>query len=142
MCSARYLRSNIVLVPSLSDLLISDKDGQFPRSGCNRARSPYVYFSCQANDSTREASAEAIFRQWQLPSSGTPWVASTCEYIRTPSPTAYSIIMNRPSASSWEFVTTLDYEWSVIRRRRPYRWTIGVRDDSHLLLVPLPDPEI
>ncbi|KAH9954845.1 hypothetical protein BC827DRAFT_921301 [Russula dissimulans] len=24
----------------------------------------------------------------------------------------------------WEFVTTLDYEWSFIRRRRPYRWTI------------------
>jgi len=26
----------------------------------------------------------------------------------------------------WEFVTTLDYEWSVIRGRRPYRWTIWV----------------
>jgi hypothetical protein len=24
----------------------------------------------------------------------------------------------------WEFVTTLDYEWSVIQKRRPYRWTI------------------
>jgi hypothetical protein len=29
--------------------------------------------------------------------------------------------------SSWEFVTTLDYEWSVIRGHRPYRWTIWVR---------------
>jgi len=27
----------------------------------------------------------------------------------------------------WEFVTTLDYEWSVIRRHRPFRWTIWVR---------------
>lgn len=27
---------------------------------------------------------------------------------------------------SWEFVTTLDYEWDVIRGRRPYRWTIWV----------------
>jgi len=26
----------------------------------------------------------------------------------------------------WEFVTTLDYEWSIIRRRRPYRWTIVI----------------
>jgi len=26
----------------------------------------------------------------------------------------------------WEFVTTLDYEWSVIRGRRPYRWTIWI----------------
>jgi len=24
----------------------------------------------------------------------------------------------------WEFFTTLDYEWSIIRRHRPYRWTI------------------
>ncbi|KAI9510389.1 hypothetical protein F5148DRAFT_1336884 [Russula earlei] len=24
----------------------------------------------------------------------------------------------------WEFFTTLDYEWSVIQKRRPYRWTI------------------
>jgi len=24
----------------------------------------------------------------------------------------------------WEFFTSLDYEWSVIRGRRPYRWTI------------------
>lgn len=26
----------------------------------------------------------------------------------------------------WEFVSTLDYEWSVIRRRRPHPWTIWV----------------
>jgi hypothetical protein len=26
----------------------------------------------------------------------------------------------------WEFVTTLDYEWSVIRGHRPYRWIIWV----------------
>ncbi len=26
----------------------------------------------------------------------------------------------------WEFVTTLCYEWRVIRGRRPYRWTIWV----------------
>jgi hypothetical protein len=29
---------------------------------------------------------------------------------------------------SWEFFTTLDYEWGVIRGRRPYRWTIWVRN--------------
>ncbi len=34
---------------------------------------------------------------------------------------------------SWEFFTTLDYEWSVIRRHRPYRWTVWVRDDRALL---------
>ncbi|KAI0295185.1 hypothetical protein BC826DRAFT_1185426 [Russula brevipes] len=26
----------------------------------------------------------------------------------------------------WEFFTTLDYEWEVIRGRRPYRWTIWI----------------
>ncbi|KAI0274127.1 hypothetical protein BGY98DRAFT_95476 [Russula aff. rugulosa BPL654] len=26
----------------------------------------------------------------------------------------------------WEFLITLDYEWSVIRGHRPYRWTIWV----------------
>src|SRR6266566_7530518 len=36
--------------------------------------------------------------------------------------------------SSWEFVTTLDYEWSVIRRHRPYRWSIWVRSDALFVL--------
>jgi hypothetical protein len=31
---------------------------------------------------------------------------------------------------SWEFVTTLDFEWGVIRRHQRYRWTIWVRDDK------------
>jgi hypothetical protein len=36
--------------------------------------------------------------------------------------------------SSWEFITTLDYEWSVIRGRRPYRWSIWVRSDALFVL--------
>ena len=35
--------------------------------------------------------------------------------------------------SSWEFVTTLDYEWSVIRGHRPFRWTIWVRINALFL---------
>ena len=31
---------------------------------------------------------------------------------------------------SWEYVTTLDFEWSVIRRHQRYRWTIWVHDDK------------
>jgi hypothetical protein len=33
--------------------------------------------------------------------------------------------------SSWEFVSTLDYEWSVIRGHRPFGWTIWVRINAH-----------
>ena len=35
---------------------------------------------------------------------------------------------------SWEFVTTLDYEWSVIRGHRPFRWTIWVGIDTLFFL--------
>jgi hypothetical protein len=136
MCSARYLRSTIVLVPipSLSVLLISEKDGQIQRSERNCAGSPYVAcVSCQQMTvlvrrllrlSFDSGSHEALARL------GRPLHVS----MRTPTLTAYPIMINRPSASRWEFVTTLDYEWSVIRRRRSCRWTIVVRDDSHSFL--------
>lgn len=29
-------------------------------------------------------------------------------------------------SKSWEYVTTLDFEWSVVRGRRPFRWSIIV----------------
>lgn len=32
----------------------------------------------------------------------------------------------KPGLSSWEFFTTLGYEWSIIQGRRSYRWTIWV----------------
>jgi hypothetical protein len=35
---------------------------------------------------------------------------------------------------SWEIVTTLDFEWNVIRHQRR-QWTIWVRDDKALLSV-------
>ena len=34
--------------------------------------------------------------------------------------------------SSWEYVTTLEFEWDVIRGRRSYRWTIWVCSDRRL----------
>ena len=36
--------------------------------------------------------------------------------------------------SSWEFATTLDYEWSVIRRHRPFPCTIWVSIIAPFLL--------
>ena len=38
--------------------------------------------------------------------------------------------MARHSTLRWEFLTTLDYEWSVIRGRRLCPWTIWVRTQS------------
>ena len=35
-------------------------------------------------------------------------------------------LFSLPFTSSWEFVTTLDYEWSVFRGRRQFLWTIWV----------------
>jgi hypothetical protein len=44
---------------------------------------------------------------------------------------AYAI---QPSLYRWEFFITLDYEWGVIRRRLPYRWTILVRNNRYSAL--------
>jgi hypothetical protein len=41
--------------------------------------------------------------------------------------TAYRIIWR--FISTWEFVTTLDYQWNVFRRHRFFRWTIWVGSD-------------
>lgn len=41
------------------------------------------------------------------------------------------------SLSSWEFFTTLNYEWRVIRGDLPYRWTIWVRNDRDFTLTHL-----
>ncbi|KAH9984327.1 hypothetical protein BJV74DRAFT_587879 [Russula compacta] len=35
----------------------------------------------------------------------------------------------------WEFVTNLDYEWSVIRGHRPYRWTIWIYSLTRVLTL-------
>ena len=47
----------------------------------------------------------------------------------------YVVTQSRASASSWEFVTTLGFEWDVIRGRRPYRWTILVCSLSGFVVV-------
>ena len=40
--------------------------------------------------------------------------------------TLFPLTSGRPLHIRWEFVTTLYYEWHVIRGHRPYRWTIWV----------------
>jgi len=47
-------------------------------------------------------------------------------------------LSRRPTLAlpSWEFFTTLDYEFDIIRGHRPYRWTIWVRDYRPFLVLP------
>jgi hypothetical protein len=75
-------------------------------------------------------------------------MASSCALsVSTISLEVLSSQFNLPPLS-WEFLTTLHFEWSVIRGKRPYRWTIWVRADGVSLrfpqtprteLSPLPD---
>jgi hypothetical protein len=51
-----------------------------------------------------------------------------------PAARPFAITLIRHFVSSWEFVTTLDYEWNLFRRRRAFRWTIWVGDNSRFLL--------
>jgi hypothetical protein len=48
---------------------------------------------------------------------------------------SFCVLCNPIFLFSWEFFTTLDYEWRVIRGNLPHRWTIWVRNDKHLIWV-------
>jgi hypothetical protein len=64
------------------------------------------------------------------------FVASSCALSASSiSLQVLSYQLNLPLLS-WEFFTTLDFEWSVIRGNRPYRWTIWVRADGVSLKFP------
>ena len=41
-----------------------------------------------------------------------------------------SLTYLNPSSSSWEFLTTLDYEWNLIRGNIPYKKSIWVCGDT------------
>ena len=63
------------------------------------------------------------------------WADSTCEYA-----SRLSLLTHHPYTvtASWEYFTTLEYEWSVLRGHRPYRWTIWVRRYMRSPSFPLP----
>jgi hypothetical protein len=65
-------------------------------------------------------------------------MASSCAFKLSASSISLQVLscqLNLPLLS-WEFLTTLDFEWSVIRGNRPYRWTIWVRVDGVSLKFP------
>jgi len=58
-------------------------------------------------------------------------LASTCELVGLRLlGSLTTFCMAQHSTLRWEFLTTLDYEWNVIRGRRLCRWTIWVRTQS------------
>jgi hypothetical protein len=75
----------------------------------------------------------SFFRTWKASSSGSV-DSKYCEILARHEWSLH-VSLHRFSAhystqsflSSWEYFTTLDYEWRVIRGRLPYRWTIWVR---------------
>ncbi len=93
----------------------------------SREASAYVFYSGAGTCSPIKRSVfstAAIVKFWHV-------VDGIFMYVTLPALAALASSLNvtaqpRPSASSWEFFTTLDFEWDVIRGRRPYRWTIWV----------------
>src|SRR6266481_4058674 len=58
-----------------------------------------------------------------------PLHVSVIRCVTTPFPLS---TLTPTSTGRWEYLTTLDFEFDVIRRRRPYRWTIWVGSDRRL----------
>ena len=57
-------------------------------------------------------------------------MVSTCESLPFPACNETQL-----STCSWEFFTTLHYEWMVFRGHIRYRWTIWVRDDQQFVVM-------
>jgi hypothetical protein len=76
--------------------------------------------------------------QWRMSNCGTPLAVFTCTFVEWNQHLLFpnhSTIYNSISSPSWEFFTTLEYEWKVIRRRLPYRWTIWVCEYLRFTLI-------
>ncbi|KAF8498212.1 hypothetical protein F5888DRAFT_1634126 [Russula emetica] len=66
-------------------------------------------------------------------SSGSSWMVFTCGFANISNSHGIPRDKNLPSSTgSWEFVTTLDYEWSVFRGHRSYGWTIWIYEIARI----------
>jgi hypothetical protein len=84
---------------------------------------------------TQSACAYQRFFKTQKLSSCTPGLLASCGwllYVGLLSIENFSFrcVVSHFLIYSWEFLTTLDLEWNVIRGRRPHRWTIWVSSHS------------
>jgi hypothetical protein len=99
--------------------------GQLQQSWCSLGRSRCARLSSLTPKS--QSPYEPISRQRRFTPSTLSQMVSTCG-----SPYAVIDLPLSPDqpARSWEFFTNLDYELGIIRGRRPYRWTIWVRNNE------------
>jgi hypothetical protein len=85
--------------------------------------------TCQLGPETEDCIELFFFGKSRSLGSGMLWAVSICESTWHHWQ-LFTCTILKATLSSWEFVTTLDFEWSVIRGRRPYLWTIWVCNAS------------
>ena len=74
------------------------------------------------------------------------WTVSTCEFsgprrLLLLQVSGHSSTHIPNLTTSWEYLTTLEYEWSVIRGHRQYRWTIWVCINMRFAFALIATPE-
>ena len=123
------------LPPSFTPLNFPQaEDGYLPRSRC----SPAGYLCVPHCDKIHGLGSQLTSDRGSdenLACRG--WTLLVCLHRRALDSHNTSNNNNPVLISSWEFVTTLDYEWSVIRGHRPYRWPIWVSSDALFVSIAL-----
>jgi hypothetical protein len=105
--------------------------GQLPRPRYSWPGLPCAYISCLISPFPKP---DAISQQCCSRASITLQMVSICGYALLCPPVALSPTFT----SRWEFFTTLDYEFNIVRGRRPYRWTLWVRNGGRIFGAHLP----
>lgn len=131
---AILLRAHVLAYPtSLLTAFQKFQYGNLPQSRCNRAELWCVHvqsyglplrnpINVSLASDNRQAMAHG-FRSLRVRFSGR--ISRLCHF-------AVWLMVTTNLPHSWEFLTTLGYEWDVIRGRLPYRWTIWVRTNIRI----------
>ena len=104
---------------------LDHQDGQFRRPCCSCRRYRCVCFS--ASLSIRSSPGLPLSGTQKVPVLG-GWFLHVSLLLRC----VVCYVTQLPTPS-WEFMTTLGYEWDIIQKRLRYRWSIWVRNDSPFL---------
>ena len=122
----RFVNPNLLL--SASSLDYQPEDGQLPQTSCSSRDSkcvciPVIFQDSKAHQTNLNPSA-APQAFWLLVDGFYMWA---CFLLRI---SPFRCVLSHFLIYSWEFLSTLDLEWNVIRGHRPHRWTIWVSSHS------------